>query len=335
LQVGLAARREWLATQGVIYPTDRGEGDVAHGHAFAALALRDVTPSDVNPLFLPERETFAAIHDISPGDIEAVRAQWAIPPGGRLRVLSSELFSTFGGSEIQRLRDACDSLDRVVVYTRDGIAYLHSCWQTKVRWGGHEDFAAFLERSVRLGAATPIRGLLTWVGELERVLGQVVVSRRSFDDATARDGGIVADFIDGELGLTDQLRASEATPENVSPSAAHHELFRAVALVAHDLPGCTPGFWRFVRCLDSGTDSDRRLLSEIDSMMEPMSIGLLLGVSTSRTVSRVLARHCEEGGFDRWRFPATDEVYCTRSPRLEQWAWDHPGVRDLARRAAG
>ncbi len=244
LQNALAAAREQLSAEGVAYPLAPDEGFTAHHRLACQIAGAETTASP-NGLFLPERREFALALRPRLGPAER-------PSRGAAErmVLSSELFCTFDEAETARLAELVGDIDRVVLYRRGGIGFVHSCWATKVRWGHAEPFDAFLSETLTGRGRTCLAGPVRYVEMLLRRFGEARVRVRAFEAAIAHPRGIAGDFIEGELGL--EPIATETEVANPSRPPAVMELFRA-ALVRAGEPGppSRRRFGRFVKLLDA------------------------------------------------------------------------------------
>lgn len=224
LQAFCARERRALLERGIFYPRDpRAEWTAQHSTAYAFSAPRE--GGGPNDLFLSERELYARMVSApreTEGPIEDA------PADARLRVLSSELFSTFDRGELLRLLAAAAPVERVVLYHRDGIRFLHSCWSAKVRWGGTQSFPSFLAATLAGEERTPIRGALRYVTLARELAGPERVMLRSYD-AAAR-GGIISDFLTNVLGVSGTWPTTSEERLNASPPIEHTELVRLLRL---------------------------------------------------------------------------------------------------------
>lgn len=168
LQQGLAATRTWLDQHGLVYPVEHC-GVMPAQHELACKLCSPRGSGGPNDLFLPEREAFADAIGARVG------APANVPPSAcsmhACRLISSEIFSTFDESEIRGLAAAVEPIDRFILYVRNGISFIYSCWAAKVSWGHQGEFDEFLRASLDFEPATPIVGPLLYVEMLIELFG--------------------------------------------------------------------------------------------------------------------------------------------------------------------
>ena len=192
-----------------------------------------------NDLFLPEREAFSSGWGARGGaPIEGA----PFPPSAHAaRVISSEIFSTFDQNETLRLAAAIGPVERFVLYVRNGIGYLHSCWAAKVRWGHKDGFDSFLRASVDFEPATPILGPISYVDMIVGLFRADRISVRNFDVALQHPRKLFGDFLEVELGLPEGLDFPTGLVANASPSKVITEVQRALnVLGGRSKPGEAP-----------------------------------------------------------------------------------------------
>jgi len=267
LQEWCASAAPWLATQGVSYPAE-GRGPMSGHHLLACALASARTGSGPNDLFLSEREVFRTLVC---GDQDAA----PIPPevDGATRVVSSEIFSTYDADELARLSAHLGGIDRVTLYYRGGMAFLYSCWATKVRWGAARSFREFLHDTVAMAPRTPIAGALGCVANVVAVLGEPALDLRSYERAVARPGGLVGDFVEHVLGLGGAPFAAHGRA-NVSPTPAESDLLRGLAQL--DLGLSSPGLRARLARLLSRDHQARGLVASLHMAIAAVSARLCL-----------------------------------------------------------
>ncbi|WP_158818620.1 hypothetical protein [Methylocapsa sp. S129] len=228
IQDFLSANRDWLTAEGVCYPVDPIGLTGHHGLACWLSAPRDLTGP--NDLFFPEREIFTAGNGARALAAEELRriASTDLP----IRLVSSEIFSTFDGKDLLNLESFLGPVDRVVLYIRNGLEYLHSCWATKVRWGHQGAFDVFLRDALSSQTLSPIFGPIRFANAVAEIFGPRRLSIRSFDAALTHPRGLTADFLEGELGLPSPAAADAQSISNASPEPFVTELLRAMNIIA-------------------------------------------------------------------------------------------------------
>lgn len=229
LQGFLADGAAGLAGQGVDYPAGGRAGHPGH-HGLACAFATARASRGPNDLFLPERERFR--RGFRP---DQLATDWLAghPPDAQLRVLSSEIISTYDGAELARLIDVLGATPRFVLYYRGGIGFLYSCWATKVRWGHAGSFREFAQATLALDPRTPIAGMLAFAAQVAELAGVQQLQLRSYEAATKHAHGIAGDFVECVLGL-DASRIQAGERRNVSPSPLVIELVRAMTCTIGD-----------------------------------------------------------------------------------------------------
>lgn len=267
LQNLLAKHRGALAAQGVHYPADPGaEWTAAHRLACWLSAPRAF--DGPNDLFTMEREVFSqrtGARDVSTADYLGTLVT-DLPA----TLLSSEVFETFNRAELARLRSFVGPIDRFVLYVRNGIDYLHSCWSAKVRWGYTGTFAGFLRAALDFEAATPIRGPLLFAQLLADCFGHDRIAVRNLATASMYPRGLFGDFVEGELkleaieGIETSMRANASPPHEVT------EVTRAINVRSASLrPGHAERFHNALRIAMAGPDA-AKYLHEFSGCLEPV-----------------------------------------------------------------
>lgn len=143
LQGFFATHREWLADKYVCYPPTLS-GDLTGHHRLACWCGSPRTACWPNDLFVAEREIIAEIS--AARTLTAEGLQQTLSTSHPLRLLSSEIIGTFDAREFANFRSVVDPIDRIVVYIRNGIIFIYSCWAAKVRWGHRGSFMDFCGR---------------------------------------------------------------------------------------------------------------------------------------------------------------------------------------------
>ncbi len=318
LQQGLAANRVWLEQQGWIYPVEHC-GDMPAQHELACkLCSARVSPGP-NDLFLPEREAFSSGWGARGGaPIEGA----PFPPSAHAaRVISSEIFSTFDQNETLRLAAAIGPVERFVLYVRNGIGYLHSCWAAKVRWGHKDGFDSFLRASVDFEPATPILGPISYVDMIVGLFGADRISVRNFDVALQHPRKLFGDFLEVELGLPEGLDFPTGLVANASPSKVITEVQRALnVLGGRSKPGEAPSSHAALR-QSLASPNGSRLVDLFSKSLQPITKPICIADITRSTFA-------EDGSFRRcvdrssrmtgWKFPPEERSsFCDTDELLD------------------
>jgi hypothetical protein len=229
LQDFLAKNRGVLAENGVHYPADP-HSEWSGSHRLACWLSSPRALDGPNDLFTPEREVFSrriGAHNSSAADFRGSLAT-DLP----VTLLSSEIFETYNRAELTFLRSFVGPIDRFVLYVRNGIGYIHSCWSAKVHWGYTGTFAGFLRATLDFAPATPVFGPLRFTQLLFDCFGHDKVSVRNLATASTHSRGLVGDFLEGELKLGAIEGLETSLRSNVSPSHAVTEVERALNIRA-------------------------------------------------------------------------------------------------------
>lgn len=215
-----------------------------------------------------EREVFS--QRTGARDVSAADYSGALATDLPVTLMSSEVFETFNRAELARLRSFVGPINRFVLYVRNGIDYLHSCWSAKVRWGYAGTFAGFLRAALDFEAATPIRGPLLFAQLLADCFGHDRIVVRNLATASMHPRGLFGDFVEGELkleaieGIETSMRANASPPHEVT------EVTRAINVRSASLrPGHAERFHNALRVAMAGPDA-AKYLDEFRNWLEPV-----------------------------------------------------------------
>jgi hypothetical protein len=319
LQNFFATHREWLAEKGVCYPPTLS-GDLTGHHRLACWFGSRRTAWGPNDLFVAEREIFAEMSAARTQTAEGL--QQTLSTSYPLCLLSSEIIGTFDAKELATFRSFVGHIDRIVLYIRNGIKFIYSCWATKVRWGHQGSFDGFLREAVNFHPATPLIGPLQFADLLIDTLGIDRLSVRSFDAALKHPRGLIGDFIEEELGLFDTSAHSANQILNASPSPIVTELLRAlnISLGSATIPNFQVSLAR-LRKATAGAHG-KQLLDDFAQKIAPIMRSATIGdlrpatigvdgsieVRTSRSVRL----------FGDWKFPLDESVFWAETDSLMQ-----------------
>ena len=227
IQEFLTARREWLAAQNVFYEPD-GTGSLTGHHRLACwLSTHRISPGP-NDLFTPERERYSSM--LQARSLKAENFSYPFSTTNPIRLISSEIFNTFDLAELIKMKTFLGSIDRFILYVRNGIGFIYSCWASKVRWGHIGSFDAFLKETLGFAPNTPLSGALQFVDVLSNLFGPERISIRNFNTALQHKRGIVGDFVEGELGLAAPAKVDKERISNRTISWIATEVQRALNL---------------------------------------------------------------------------------------------------------
>jgi hypothetical protein len=231
IQDFLATHREWLAAQSVHYAPDI-EGDLSGHHRLACWLSAPHESQGPNDLFTPEREIYSGM--IAARSLEEEVLRSVVSNASAIQLISSEIFDTFDAAELIKLKSFLGFIDRFVLYVRDGIGLLYSCWASKVRWGHTGSFDAFLKGALDFAPGTPIVGALEYVDLLVALFGPERISMRSFNAALRHERGLVGDFVECELNLQAPADVERDRRSNVTISSTVTEAQRALNIWTKD-----------------------------------------------------------------------------------------------------
>jgi hypothetical protein len=307
LQRFLARHRGWLAAKGVDFPADPG-GHYDGQQRLAAALARSRRNGGPNDLFTPIREQFATLTQAR--SLTADALEQALRTDQPVRLLSSEMISTFDAGELVALK-ALTRIDRVVVYVRDGIEYVHSCWSALVRWGHTGSFSEFLQRTLQLDPSTPLIGPPRFAAMVHDILGVPPVVR-SFSAALKHPRGLTGDFLEEEMKLGDTRALGPAEICNVSDPPFITEALRAANIRTRDGGEIPQVVHERIRAATIGADGAQlrdALLARITRVLQRITIGDLRPQSVAADGSlRLPVGDVVRPLFDAWRFPQDEAV---------------------------
>ncbi len=319
LQGFFATHREWLTDKGVCYPPTLS-GDLTGHSRLACWCGSPRTTRGPNDLFVSEREIFAEMS--AARTLTAEDLQQTLYTSHPLCLLSSEIIGTFDAREFANFRSFVDPIDRIVLYFRNGIKYIYSCWAAKVRWGHRGSFDRFLREAVNFQPATPLAGPLQFADFLIDTLGPDQLSVRSFDAALKHPRGLIGDFIEEELGLTDTIGLSTNQILNASPSPIVTEVLRAMNISAG--PETNPNFQVSHARLRKATAGQhgRQLLDDFTQKIAPImktaAIGDLHPPAIVEDGSIDVRTFRSAHLFKDWKFPLEESVLWAETDSLMQ-----------------
>jgi hypothetical protein len=317
LQGFLSRNRAWLGQKGVHYPEDVG-GDFS-GHHRLACWLSSARPSGgPNELYLPEREIFSAA--ISARAIPAAAFRNSLSSRCPVRLLSSEVIATFDAAELARLREFVGEPIGFVLYLRDGIRYLQSCWAAKVRWGYSGAFDEFLRGALAACRGSCISGPIGFVMLLTEMFGPDSVSVRSFDLALMHRQGLVGDFVEHELGVGPLDGLETDGRANTSPAVGVTELQRALNIhFSRQARSAAQHSHDRLRDMLAGPGGEGALAS-ITEAIAPVRRTIRIGDVNPIGVAADGSLHIPGGapaeGFSKWRFPRDEPASWVRTDDL-------------------
>lgn len=304
LQDFLAKHRDWLAEQGVHYPPDM-HGEWAGHHRLACRLSSGRAFDGPNDLFTAEREVFSEMIGARKMALEAFAPGMAtdLP----VTLLSSEIFGAFDAAELADLQSFVGPIDRFVLYVRNGVDFIHSCWAAKVRWGHQGSFDAFLRATVEFEPMTPVRGPLRFAELLIDRFGADRIKIRSFDAALAHPRGLIGDFIQGELGLAELKGLETNLWSHVSPPVVVTEVQRALNIRAGPArPGVAPSSHVALRAALAGASGGGMLADftrRLAPIMKTIAIGDLRPVGLASVGSLQFLEEPLATLLWGWRFP--------------------------------
>ena len=223
LQDCLSQHRELLAAEGVHYPADP-HCKWAGTHRLACWLSSPRALDGPNDLFTPGRERFSEMTGAR--NCSSAYYLGALMSDLPVTVLSSEIFETFNRAELSRLRSFVGPIDRFVLYVRNGIDYIYSCWSARVREGYTRTFAEFLRATVDFEAATPLRGPLLFTQLLNECFGQDRIVVRNLATASLHPRRLIGYFLEEELKLEPSEAMDRNLRSNVSPPYVVTEVMR-------------------------------------------------------------------------------------------------------------
>lgn len=317
LQDFCADNRNWLAERGVHYPADLY--DEWAGHHRLACRLSSARPSNgCNDLFTPEREVFSEAIGARKQPLEAFSP--AISTDLAFSLLSSEIFETFNAVELANLESFLGHIDRFVLYVRNGVSYIFSCWSAKVNWGYTGSFDTFLRATVEFEPMTPVLGPIRFVDLLIERFGKDRIKVRSLDAALQHPRGLIGDFVEQELGLAEPKGLATNLRSNASPPAVVTEVQRALNVLAGpSRPGIAPASHNTLRTALAGPNGEEMLADfehRLTPIMKTITIGHLRPAEIARDGSIASLSEPLAHVFADWRLAFDERAWWCETEEL-------------------
>lgn len=209
LQHFLSRASPALKEQGILYPESGRASRLPYAHyklAWAVREMRGVTSTDA------WNEVISEIED------------W----NGEGVVLSSEDFWPCTPEEIQEItRFLADQRVEVILYVRNPVDYILSCYKQHLLSAGHKSLEAYMAESV--DRADYLSAATSW----KNAPGVDTIHIRSFEKVKGADFGLERDFIDCLNLEFEPLRRFAGPSVNVSPAGDILQVVRLVSRVEH------------------------------------------------------------------------------------------------------